>query len=239
MRITAADVQASIATAANLAAAGGAALVGNTPAGNIAASTVQAAINELDAEKALLAGNAAQVFSAATAAAGTSTNQVATTAFAQGAGFPAGTRMLFQQTAAPTGWTKDTTAAIDNGALRTVTGTVGTGGTAAFTTAFTSRTPTGSVAAVTGTVGATTLTTAQIPSHTHTQRTTGGWETGATSGVNQRLMDRAANANGGETAAAGGGGSHTHGFTGSTPAFTGTVMDFAVKYYDVIIASKN
>jgi hypothetical protein len=38
--------------AAQLAAAGGGALVGNTPAGGISATTVQAAINELDAEKA-------------------------------------------------------------------------------------------------------------------------------------------------------------------------------------------
>lgn len=46
-----------------LAATGGAALVGNTPAGNIAATTVQAAINELDSEKAALAGSASQAFS--------------------------------------------------------------------------------------------------------------------------------------------------------------------------------
>lgn len=43
-------------TAATLAAQGGAALVGNTPAGNIAAITVQAAVNELDTEKAAKAG---------------------------------------------------------------------------------------------------------------------------------------------------------------------------------------
>ena len=36
----------------------------NTPAGNIAATTVQAALNELDAEKALLAGSASQNFAA-------------------------------------------------------------------------------------------------------------------------------------------------------------------------------
>ena len=36
--------------------AGGAALIGNTPAGNIASTTVQAALNELDTEKAALAG---------------------------------------------------------------------------------------------------------------------------------------------------------------------------------------
>lgn len=40
--------------AVTLAAAGGAALLGNTPAGGIAAATVQAAINELDTEKARL-----------------------------------------------------------------------------------------------------------------------------------------------------------------------------------------
>jgi hypothetical protein len=41
-----------------------AALTSNNPAGNIAATNVQAALNELDVEKALLAGNAAQNFSA-------------------------------------------------------------------------------------------------------------------------------------------------------------------------------
>ena len=55
--------------------------VPNTPAGNIAAITVQAALNELDTEKALLAGSATQAFSAPTAAPLTNTNQVATTAF--------------------------------------------------------------------------------------------------------------------------------------------------------------
>jgi hypothetical protein len=40
--------------------------VSNTPSGNIAATNVQAAINELDAEKALLAGSAIQAFSAST-----------------------------------------------------------------------------------------------------------------------------------------------------------------------------
>ena len=69
--------------------------------------------------------------------------------------FPSGTKMLFQQTTAPTGWTKDTTH--DNKALRVVTGTAGTGGSINFTTAFGSQN-----------VGGTTLTTAQIPSHTHT-----------------------------------------------------------------------
>lgn len=72
--------------------------------------------------------------------------------------FPSGTRMIFQQTAAPTGWTKDTTH--NNKALRLVSGSVSSGGTVAFTTAFASK-------SVAGTVGATALTTAQMPAHTH------------------------------------------------------------------------
>lgn len=71
-------------TALELAAAGGAALVGNTPAGSISAITVQAALNELDTEKAALAGSASQAFSMSTAAAGTNTTQGATTAFVFG-----------------------------------------------------------------------------------------------------------------------------------------------------------
>lgn len=56
-------------TSTTLAAAEGATLIGNTPAGNIAATTVQAALNELDAEKARLAGLSTQTFSVATATA--------------------------------------------------------------------------------------------------------------------------------------------------------------------------
>jgi hypothetical protein len=69
--------------------------------------------------------------------------------------FPSGTKMTFQQTAAPTGWTKDTTH--DNKALRVVSGTAGSGGSVNFTAAFGSQN-----------VGATTLDGTQIPGHTHT-----------------------------------------------------------------------
>ena len=48
--------------------------------------------------------------------------------------FPSGTSMLFQQTAAPTGWTKQTTH--NDKSLRIVSGTVGTGGSVAFSTAM-------------------------------------------------------------------------------------------------------
>ena len=52
--------------------------------------------------------------------------------------FPAGTRMIFQQTSAPTGWTKVTTG-VNNHALRVVSGTAGSGGNVAFSSAFATR----------------------------------------------------------------------------------------------------
>ena len=144
-------------------------------------------------------------------------------------GFDAGTVLLFYQAAAPTGWTQVTTQ--NNKALRVVSGTGGgTGGSVAFTTAFASQAVSGSV----GTSGATTLSTSQIPSHTHTWgplvNGTGGPTAGldVTNGSNNGPFD-------GTTGAAGGGGSHTH--SGGT--FTGTAINLAVQYIDIILCSKN
>jgi hypothetical protein len=122
-------------------------------------------------------------------------------------GFPLGTVMLFVQTAAPTGWTKSTTH--DNKALRVVSGSVTTGGTQNFT------------AVLNGTVGATTLTEAQIPSHTHS--ISAGTASGLTSG--RVASTSSAQSSTPSTNATGGGGSHTHS------------MDVA--YVDVIIATKD
>lgn len=81
---------------------------------------------------------------------------------------PRNTAMLFYQAAAPTGWTKYTTH--NNVALRVVSG-VGsaTGGVTSFTTAFPSTVISiaGTVSAG-GTAGDFTLTTAELPAHTHT-----------------------------------------------------------------------
>jgi len=138
-----------------------------------------------------------------------------------------GTKMLFQQTAAPTGWTKDTTH--NNKALRVVSGTASSGGSVNFTTAFASQ-------AVSGTVGDTTLTTAQIPSHTHAVYT-GTWSASVGTGLNGSYQFYGSNATLSSNAtstsvATGGGGSHTH-------TFTGTAIDLAVQYVDLIIATKD
>lgn len=155
-----------------------------------------------------------------TASAGTNNTEIASTAFvaaAVAALIPSGTKMLFQQTSAPTGWTKDTTH--DNKALRVVSGAAGSGGSVAFTSAFTSQ-------ATGGTVGATTLTTTQIPSHTHpTVAGTGTSQTANASKSNNVNINRS-------SGATGGGGSHDHTFSGSS-------INLAVQYVDVIIATKN
>ena len=127
-------------------------------------------------------------------------------------GFPAGTRMTFQQTTAPTGWTKDTTAAINDSMLRLVTGTTANGGTTAFST-WNNVTAT----------GAHTLDTSQIPSHTHTYNGAGGEATGFTGPPLQTATAQGT----ATTNATGGGGSHTHSLTR------------ALKYYDFIIAAKD
>ena len=80
---------------------------------------------------------------------------------------PQGSTMVFYQAAAPTGWTKSTTH--NNKALRVVDGTGGgSSGSLSFTAIFNDSGATGPVSAtISGSVGPTTLTTQQIPAHTH------------------------------------------------------------------------
>ena len=155
---------------------------------------------------ATAAGTTGQVLTATTSGA-------PTWATPASASFPSGTAMLFVQTSAPTGWTKLTNN--DNKALRVVSGTAGTGGSVAFTTAFAS-----------GSTGAYTLATADIPSHSHLLDIAGG------AGNPERFY---ADTWGGSTSitpnltsqSTGGGGSHSHS------------LSLAVQYVDVIIATKD
>jgi hypothetical protein len=142
---------------------------------------------------------------------------------------PSGTVMLFGQTAAPTGFTKLTDQ--DNAALRVVSGTASTGGSVNFSTAFASQTPTGSVSVTGGSVGNTTLSTPQIPSHTHSLQANVNPGAGApieAGGPASRA-----------TGATGGGGAHNHPFSGQSATFSGNAINLAVKFVDVIRATKN
>ena len=130
------------------------------------------------------------------------------------AGFPSGTLMLFQQTAAPTGWTKETTH--NDKALRVVSGAASSGGSVAFSTVF-AKTATDSH----------TLTAAQsgLPAHSHTvvasgvaaNAQSGGGVAGGTANYGNSGTVSAANAASG----------HTHN------------MDIQVQYVDLIICSKD
>jgi hypothetical protein len=144
----------------------------------------------------------------------------------------AGSLMMFQQTASPTSWTKQTTH--NNKALRVVSGTASSGGSTAFTTVFASRTPTGTNAS--GSVSNHTLTTVQIPSHQHVISDS------ASDNLNSGAFVKSfsyfnATGSGSGTGNTGGGTAHNHAFT--QPTWTGAAMDFAVQYVDVIIASKD
>jgi hypothetical protein len=146
---------------------------------------------------------------------------------------PSGTRMLFQQTTAPTGWTKDVAAGLNNKALRLVNGAVGSGGTVAFTDAFKSQ-------AVAGTVGGTALTVAQLPAHTHRlQNSAGGSFTDPLNPGSNGFASLDA-ATGYLTTSdsawfaelTGNGDTHSH-------SFTGTAINLAVAYVDLIVAVKD
>jgi hypothetical protein len=206
-----------------------------------------------------------------TAGAGTNTTQLATTAFVKTAvdnaePFPSGTSMLFQQTAAPTGWTKSTTH--NDKALRLTSGTVGTGGSVAFSTAM--ATPAGSVSgnpgsnlavgagnlavSMSGNISNTSLSTAQLASHSHSFNFVQGNNSLSANptknaGWQNPINSLSGNAN---TNASGSGSAHnhSHNLSGSMtgdPALTGNVTSgnlavastINVQYVDFIIANKD
>ena len=155
-------------------------------------------------------------------------------------GFPSGTRMLFQQASAPTGWTKDT--ANDNMALRLTSGTPSiVDSNQAFSTVFTNQTPAGSVSE-------TFLTVNQMPSHSHGVTDPGHQHNyvyygrvtqdpvdnipGTADNAGPKTGTTQSKVSGIEVQANGAGEGHTHGFTG-------TALNLAINYVDVIVAQKN
>lgn len=173
-------------------------------------------------------------------------------------GVPAGTVMLFQQSAAPVGWTKLTSH--DNKALRVVSGGVSSGGNLTFTSAFSSRGTSGSVAG-------TGLSVAQMPTHSHGISQSPHSHSASVSDPGHAHSFRAAEASGSSSSGGGdndafnrdkvtsrattgigvgvnansisisvqnngSGAAHSHGFSGSN-------IDMRVQYVDVIFARRN
>ena len=168
------------------------------------------------------------------------TTKLTASLLATNAVFDSGTALLFQQTDPPTGWTKSTTH--NDKALRVVSGSVGTGGSVPFSTAFASKAISGSIS-VSGSIGSTTLDSSQIPAHAHTfddayfaEATWGNYGYVGSNRGNDYDNGPAYVQHG--TYNTGGGGSHNHSFSGSG-SFTGTAINLAVSYVDVVIGTKN
>lgn len=168
--------------------------------------------------------------------------------------FASGTKMVFYQASAPTGWTQDTAAALSDAAFRVTTGSgAGTGGSDTFQTTFAASRNTeqkdlpvsGSVS-VTGSVGSTTLSTPTIASHNHpftifNQSPQQPTVSGAS------LSSRAQQSVTGTTNNAGGGGGHSHPFSVPSASLSGATAPNAqfampgmnIKYANVIVAAKD
>ena len=162
------------------------------------------------------------------------------------AGFPRGTRMLFQQSAAPTGWTKDAT--LNDKALRVTGGTAGSGGSVSFARLFNRNTRLNVAidAPVSGRVGGHRLTANEMPSHSHSFRinttahdvsspgilpNTGGGHSGL------RFRDTAIE---GTCSPAGADREHSHAAGSLRVKATAVgVLSLDVRYVDVIIAVKD
>ena len=154
--------------------------------------------------------------------------------------FTSGTRMLFNQTSAPTGWTKDTSST--NRALRLVSGTVGTGGANTFTGQLNA-----SVTTSGGSVSNHTLTTAQLATHYHNVWTRneigidgsrGGTGSSGQAGgnwnryVGYRQVHGSSDSYTPTSENTGSSSAHNHGFT--NPSF-----NLNIAYTDVMIAQKD
>lgn len=140
--------------------------------------------------------------------------------------FPSGTVQTFRQSSAPTGWTKDTVN-YNNSAFRCVTGAVSNGGSLDFTSAFASR----------------TIEQANLPNINLTAQSAGAknttlyWdETVVQGGSTQPRVTNISWSAGAFNTTGLTADNHTH----NVPlGGSGTPMDFAVKYVDLIIATKD
>jgi hypothetical protein len=149
---------------------------------------------------------------------------------------PTSTAALFVQTAAPTGWTKSATH--NNKALRLVSGAASSGGTTAFTSILASR------------------TLGYLPSHTHSWSASASNGSGITlsiSGNTHLITDFSESDTQSGVDGSGGtsvednlseseealSGTVTIASTATAAAGSGTGMDFAVRYVDVIFATKD
>jgi hypothetical protein len=160
-------------------------------------------------------------------------------------GIVTGTRCLFHQTSAPTGWTKD--VSINDKSLRVVSGSVSSGGTTAFSSVFGSGKTTGgtsitqanlpsynlSVASITGSVSTSISNGTSVVRNQTEDKDNDYTRTGSGSAVRDMSWDSStlslSNGSvtfGGNVPSGGSGTAHTH------------TLSLDLQYVDVIIAAK-
>jgi hypothetical protein len=175
--------------------------------------------------------------------------------------FPSGTAMLFQQTSAPTGWTKST--AHNDKALRVVSGTASSGGSSAFSTALGTPTVTGSVGlsgnlgagnlsvSMSGNISNTTLSVNTIPSHSHSEQGVGFTSPAGSANSMNGYYGGYGRQIGRNTGSKGNNGAHGHshnlsGTLNGSPSvgnlagsLSSATASINVQYVDIIIATKD
>jgi len=168
----------------------------------------------------------------------------------------AGTRMLFVSTTAPTGWTKDTSN-YNNHALRATTSSASTGGSVDFTSAFASQTPTGSASVSSQSLSNHTLSLAQTPNNTGQiqihNAPESNWKHNPSAGGSMYINVGGSGNHRPGGAIAGGANSvfnwairlqgtstaHGHSLSGLSASYSANAINLAVKYVDVITATKD
>lgn len=158
--------------------------------------------------------------------------------------YPAGTKKVFYQAAAPVRWTQDTSS--NNRALRVVNSAGGgTGGVQNWTSVLKTN---ASLAVslsgtfpVTGSVGNHTLSLSQLPDHTHPSLFGPAGGAGSTPFSNTGARLQSGSSNSGGMVPAGGGGVHDHPWSGSAVVSENTnlVVNLGVQYINVIVCSLN
>lgn len=173
-----------------------------------------------------------------------------------------GKTIAFNDTTAPTGWTKVTSH--NDKALRVVSGSVGSGGSAAFSTVFGTTVTGGTAISQTHLPSVNFSHSLTAASHTHPFSATTGAESAHTHSYTRNTQLATAQSGPGEgnllqatsTATTGAGSAHSHSVSGTTDgsgslAVSGTVssggsntahthpMDLRVQYVDIILATKD
>lgn len=160
--------------------------------------------------------------------------------------YPAGTKKMFYQADAPTGWTKDTTQ--NDKMLRVVSSSGGgSGGTNSLTSTFPSSGTAYSVAlqrsepvSSVSSTGNTTLSLSQLPDHSHQGTMGGNGGSGSTPFSNAGSFTVFGSSETGGMNVSSSGGSHNHPWSGTVnldATATGSSTVFDIQYIDVIICT--